>query len=479
MTTYSDIVLDQQFCRRFRICVGAVKDSRGAIWISDQTDLSILSYLSHRTGNATLPTRTSDSELELKINECFGSATSETTGRRPEDRQQNHSDATADSQVVRELNEIIAACIRSGASDIHFEPGETGLLCRARIDGVLTEHRRISPERVLEVISRIKIMSGLDIAEKRRPQDGRIRFSTDSRAVDIRVSVIPTQFGEKAVLRLLDKQNLRLELDGLGFTPSQLQVFRERISIPNGIILVTGPTGSGKTTTLYSVLQHLKSSETNISTVEDPIEYDLEGINQTQVKPEINLTFSAMLRAILRQDPNIIMIGEIRDRETLDIAIQASLTGHLVLSTVHTNSAVATVTRLLDMGAEPYQIASSLKLIVAQRLVRRLCQDCITSDLDDACVAAARRLDIELRADARSSIGCDHCNHTGYRGRVGIYEVLPIDDKLCEAISSGVSEQNILNVARDNQFRTMTEVASDLIDTGVTSSTELLRELSA
>lgn len=479
MTTFSDILLDQQFCRRFRVCVETINGLGGAIWISDQTDLSILSYLSHVTGQATLPTKIIDSELELKINECFGADSSEATNRRAANHQQNHSDATADSRVVRELNEIISSCIQSGASDIHFEPGETGLLCRTRIDGVLTEHRCIPPERVLEVVSRIKIMSGLDIAEKRRPQDGRIRFSTDSRVVDIRVSVIPTQFGEKAVLRILDKQNLRLDLDGLGFTPSQLQIFRERISIPNGIILVTGPTGSGKTTTLYSVLQHLKSSETNISTVEDPIEYDLEGINQTQVKPEINLTFSAMLRAILRQDPNIIMIGEIRDRETLDIAIQASLTGHLVLSTVHTNNAVATVTRLLDMGAEPYQIASSLKLIVAQRLVRRLCPDCITSDVDDTCVAAARRLDIELNAGARSSRGCDRCNHTGHRGRIGIYEVLPIDDTLCEAINSGVSEQNILRAARKNQFCTMIEVASDLINSGVTSSTELLRELSA
>ncbi len=477
MTTSSDLSLDQQFCRRFRVCVGTGNGS--GVWISDRTDLSILNYLNCHIGRATLPTRIPDSELETRISQCFGTATSEATDRRPKDRQQDPSDIAAEGQVVRELNEIISACIQSGASDIHFEPGETGLLCRARIDGVLTEHRRISPERVLEVVSRIKIMSGLDIAEKRRPQDGRIRFSTDSRLVDIRVSVIPTQFGEKAVLRLLDKQSLRLELDGLGFTSSQLHVFRERISIPNGIILVTGPTGSGKTTTLYSVLQHLKSSETNISTVEDPIEYDLEGVNQTQVKPEINLTFSAMLRAILRQDPNIIMIGEIRDRETLDIAIQASLTGHLVLSTVHTNSAVATVTRLLDMGAEPYQIASSLKLIVAQRLVRRLCPDCITSDLDDACVAAARRLDIGLKAEARSSRGCDLCNQTGHRGRIGIYEVLPVDDKLCEAISSRASEQNILSAARENQFRTMTEVASDLINTGVTSSTELLRELSA
>jgi len=342
---------------------------------------------------------------------------------------------------------------------------------------MLLENKRIARERVAETLSRIKIMSGLDIAEKRRPQDGRIRFPVDGRTVDIRVSIIPTDFGEKAVLRLLDKQSLRLDLKELGFSTSQLQLFVERIAQPNGIILVTGPTGSGKTTTLYAVLQHLKSPTVNISTVEDPIEYNLEGINQTQVKPDIHLTFAAMLRAILRQDPNIIMIGEIRDRETLDIAIQASLTGHLVLSTVHTNSAVATVTRLLDMGAEPYLLASSLKLIVAQRLVRKLCPQCLSDRLDDSYHTAARKLGVTLGVGARSAPGCSGCSFTGFRGRTAVYELLPLGSQLGAAINSGASEQEILSIARSNSFQTMVETAASLINSGITSPIEVLREL--
>jgi type II secretory ATPase GspE/PulE/Tfp pilus assembly ATPase PilB-like protein len=361
--------LDQGFCSRFRICPDDTDSAR--IWISERTDLSVLGYVRTALGMRSLPRRVPDDQLELKIAARFGTAGGSLRPSHSPESQNPPQEHASDSLIVKDINTIISECIYSRASDIHFEPCERVLLCRRRVDGILVEHKQIPREFQAEMISRIKIMAGLDIAEKRRPQDGRIRFTIDGRSVDIRVSVIPTEFGEKAVLRLLDKESLRLDLGDLGFTSEQLRLFRDRIAVKNGIILVTGPTGSGKTTTLYATLQHLKSPEVNISTVEDPIEYNLAGINQTQVQPEIGRTFAAMLRAMLRQDPDIIMIGEIRDRETLDIAIRASLTGHLVLSTIHTNSAVATSPRLIDIGAEPYLLASCL-LIVAQRLVRRL-----------------------------------------------------------------------------------------------------------
>jgi len=478
MSRPGETAFDQEFCQRFRVCLTNSNGSGPVVWISDKTDISILSYVSRVSSGRQLPVRISDKELQCKIGDHFGIQEQTVSRLQPDSKITDPTDETkADSIIVREINSIILDCIRMGASDIHFEPGERELLCRRRLDGMLLEHKRITRERIAETLSRIKIMSGLDIAEKRRPQDGRIRFSVDGRTVDIRVSIIPTDFGEKAVLRLLDKQSLRLDLKELGFSSAQLELFVERIAQPNGIILVTGPTGSGKTTTLYAVLQHLKSPTVNISTVEDPIEYNLEGINQTQVKPDINLTFAAMLRAILRQDPNIIMIGEIRDRETLDIAIQASLTGHLVLSTVHTNSAVATVTRLLDMGAEPYLLASSLKLIVAQRLVRKLCPQCLTERLDEAYHAAARKLGITLGREARGSNGCSACGSTGYRGRTAIYELLPVDKEIGNAINNSASEQEVLTIARRNSFQTMAETAASLIDSGISSPIEILREL--
>jgi len=479
MATAIDKVFDQGFCLRFRVCP-ELDGGAGRVWISDKTDLSILGYVGSVLGTSPVSVRTSDTDLGARIAARFNlNADTHTSNQSGDNAEPALEQRAIDSQVVREINNIISDCVRSRASDIHFEPRERLLACRKRVDGLLIEHTQISKAAQPETISRIKIMAGLDIAEKRRPQDGRIRFPIDGRTVDIRVSVIPTDFGEKAVLRLLDKQSLRLDLGELGFTQEQLAIFREGISVSNGIILVTGPTGSGKTTTLYAALQSLKSPEMNISTVEDPIEYNLEGINQTQVQPEIGRTFASMLRAILRQDPDIIMIGEIRDRETLDIAIQASLTGHLVLSTVHTNSAVATITRLLDMGAEPYLLASCLKLIVAQRLVRRLCTHCQTGDLDEAYAAAARKLGMVLGAKAQASSGCERCSRTGYQGRTAIYELLGVDNQLSQAINNGASELEMLGLARQGSFHTMAETSSNLVNTGVTTPMEVLRELSA
>jgi len=477
--------LDREMCKRFGVFIQKNETSTD-LWISDQTDLSAIDYIKHRIKSEITIHRVIPEIITQKL-----SGDSHSNDKTNEQKDQT-PEIVNTNKVVSSINRIIGSCIHEIASDIHFEPNEQDLLCRARIDGILVNRERIDLTDAPEVISRLKIMAGLDIAEKRRPQDGRIRFEYQNRLVDIRVSVIPCDFGEKVVLRLLDKDSLRLDLKSLGFTPRQLDVFKDRISLPNGIILVTGPTGSGKTTTLYAALNYLRSSAVNISTVEDPIEYNLEGINQTQVKPEINLTFSAMLRALLRQDPNIIMVGEIRDRETLDIAIRASLTGHLVLSTLHTNNAVATITRLVDMGAEPTLLASSLKLIVAQRLVRKNCQSCLSSGFTEENQIALQKLEMTIanrigengthesgaHDNGAQSMGCSVCNETGYKGRTAIYEVLPIDDQLKQAITQNLSEQDTIRIAKKSGYETMTDIASGLIEDRITTPLEVLRELS-
>ncbi|MBK7143322.1 MAG: type II/IV secretion system protein [bacterium] len=443
------------------------------ILIDDQTDVALLSFAQFCAGVQVTVESVVDGTLEQLSNSA------------PEDNvsTNDHSSVgrteivVSDSKVVRQVDDLISAAIASKASDIHFEPGEQHLVCRFRIDGMLVQRQIIERALVPEVLSRLKIMAGLDIAERRRPQDGRIRFLFETRQIDIRVSVVPTEFGEKAVLRLLDKAQLRLDLAGLGFGPSQLALFTERTSVANGIVLVTGPTGSGKTTTLYATLTRLKTPQVNISTVEDPIEYHLPGINQTQVKPEIGLTFSAMLRALLRQDPNIIMVGEIRDAETLEIALRASMTGHLVLSTIHTNSAVATIARMLDMGAEPSLLGSALRLIVAQRLVRLNCPHCKRQRANEAELALATRFGYQFHGTEAESIGCDKCNQTGFAGRQALYELLPITDKVRDLIHSKASESTLVEYMRTNELPTLMDAGYELVSQGQTTFGEVVREI--
>ncbi len=393
----------KEFCETFTLFPQITEESL-ELFISEETDLSVLNYL-QSTSNLNIQINLiSKQEVNNKISNFYQTIEPGASNNKLSDKQNSK---ILDNKIVKQINSIISNCIKSRASDIHFEPYEKKMICRARVDGILVNQEVISKDQIPEILSRIKIMSGLDIAEKRRPQDGRIRFQYDNRMIDIRVSFIPTDFGEKAVLRILDKESLKLELSSLGFTQPQLSLFEKKIKSPNGIILVTGPTGSGKTTTLYAALSSLKSEESNISTVEDPIEYNLEGINQTQVKPEIDLTFSSMLRSLLRQDPNILMVGEIRDRETLEIAMRASLTGHLVFSTLHTNNAIATISRLIDMGGERALLASTIKLIVAQRLIRLNCQYCITDGLDDNDLIAAQNMNFQLSHSVKHSTGCN------------------------------------------------------------------------
>ncbi|MEY1661941.1 type II secretion system ATPase GspE [Isoalcanivorax beigongshangi] len=353
-----------------------------------------------------------------------------------------------DAPIIRLINALLQEAIREDASDIHIETFERRLLVRMRVDGVLREV--LSPRRELAplLVSRIKVMARLDIAEKRVPQDGRISLRVGGRDVDVRVSTMPSSNGERVVMRLLDKQAGRLHLAHLGMGELCYREMMEQIHKPHGIILVTGPTGSGKTTTLYASLTELNNATRNILTVEDPVEYQLEGIGQTQVNNKVDMTFARGLRAILRQDPDVVMIGEIRDLETAEIAVQASLTGHLVLSTLHTNTAVGAVTRLQDMGIEPFLLSSSLLAVMAQRLVRVLCSQC----KEGYEPSDSERELMGLAADAPVTVyrpkGCDHCNQLGYRGRTGIYELVVIDDPTREMIHSGASEQALESRAR-------------------------------
>ncbi len=403
----------------------------------------------------------------------------ESSGISSFDRIDKRPDNVADGSTVLTVDDIVSRAIRMGASDIHVEPYEKSMRIRYRLDGVLHEMERISNDRARAVISRLKIMAELDIAEKRRPQDGRIRVNEAGRAIDIRVSTLPTDFGEKVVLRILDKSQLQLDLGKLGFESDDLRAFQRTIRLPFGMVLVTGPTGSGKTTTLYAALQHINDAKVNITTIEDPIEYNLAGINQTQVRSEIGVTFSAALRSILRQDPNIIMVGEIRDSETAEIAIRAALTGHLVFSTLHTNDAPSAVTRLIDMGVEPFLVASSVKMILAQRLLRKLCPKC--KKAYEPSPDEREELDLG-RAGNRSfykSAGCPSCSNVGYKGRVAVYEMLSINNGLGEMIAHNASASDIRRRAQETGMRTLRDAALKKAARSETSLDEVLRETAA
>jgi len=379
-----------------------------------------------------------------------------------------------DAPIIRLLNALLSEAIKEDASDVHIETFEDHVTIRFRVDGILREI--IEPPRILAplIISRIKVMARLDIAEKRLPQDGRITLRIGGRAVDVRVSTMPTNHGERAVLRLLDKQNAKLDLAELGMFTEANDLFVRLIKKPHGIILVTGPTGSGKTTTLYAGLIILNDKKRNILTVEDPIEFDLEGIGQTQVNNKIQMTFAKGLRAILRQDPDVVMVGEIRDLETAQIAIQASLTGHLVLSTLHTNSAIGAITRLDDMGVEPFLLASSLAGVLAQRLIRLLCNEC-----KKPMVATAKECEMLGVAEAASpviyhAIGCPACRQTGYSGRSGVYELIAIDETLTTMIHDRVSEQKMRKYAR-GLYPSLRQDGFRRVLAGQTSLEEILR----
>ncbi|HYY57016.1 MAG TPA: type IV-A pilus assembly ATPase PilB [Pyrinomonadaceae bacterium] len=387
-----------------------------------------------------------------------------------------------DAPVVRLVNVLLVDALRRGASDIHIEPYEKELRIRFRIDGVLYDVMHPPLKMRDALISRIKIMSKLDISEKRLPQDGRIKIKVKvdarSRELDFRVSTLPTLFGEKVVLRLLDKENLMLDMTKLGFEPQSLEKFQRNIARPYGMVLVTGPTGSGKTNTLYSALQSLNTTETNIMTAEDPVEFNLQGVNQVQMKEQIGLNFAAALRSFLRQDPNIILVGEVRDFETAEIAIKAALTGHLVLSTLHTNDAPSTISRLMNMGIEPFLVATSVNLIQAQRLIRRVCKDCKKEHqtVPEALIEVGFPPDEARTLKTYKGRGCQTCNGTGYKGRVGLYEVMEVTDEIRELILIGASALELRKRAIEDGMITLRESGLHKIRAGITTLEEVVRE---
>ena len=383
----------------------------------------------------------------------------------------------AAAPVVKALDHILSYAFEQRASDIHFEPKRELTLVRLRIDGILHDVHLIPKIVYQAVLSRIKLLSGLNLAEKRRPQDGRIKREQASREIELRVSTMPTAFGEKAVLRIFDPDILLKGIDQLGLPTRDLPRFYDFISRPNGVILVTGPTGSGKTTTLYSVLKYLSKPDVNIVTIEDPIEMVFEDFNQVAVRPQIDITFASALRTVLRQDPDIIMVGEIRDVETAENVIQAALTGHLVLSTLHTNDSPSSITRLLDLGVPHFLITSTLIGILAQRLVREICHHCVEEYVPTAEEAGLLRMPLEKLQQYRfkRGKGCLHCRQTGYSGRVGVYEVLPMSDKVRALVTAQAGSPDIFKTAREEGLRTLREAAVEKVFRGITTTTEMAR----
>ncbi len=385
--------------------------------------------------------------------------------------------SSSDQPVIKFVNKVLFDAVKTGASDVHAEPYESVVRFRYRIDGKLIEQMKLPGQLKNPIISRLKIMSQMDIAERRLPQDGRIKAKMDGKEVDMRVSCLPTLFGEKIVIRILDKSNLQLDMRKLGFSESQLSDFKTAIHKPYGMILVTGPTGSGKTTTLYSALSDVNKPDVNISTAEDPVEYNIQGINQVQVNEEIGLTFAQALRSFLRQDPDVIMVGEIRDLETAEIAVKAALTGHLVLSTIHTNNASSTITRLINMKVEPFLVASSLNLIIAQRLIRKLCNECKEAYYPEVNVLKGLGFtEGEIQSKRfYAAKGCSVCNKTGYKGRVAIYEVLNVRDEIKNLIYENANEFEIDKLAIKLGMKTLRQSAKEKFLEGTTSLSEIIQ----
>lgn len=462
---------------------------------NDPTNVFALDTLKFVTGYEIQPVMASKDSIQKALEkyygpteESLGEVVEEVTGDmdiQMEEKEETISDAdlqkaVQDKPIVRLVNSIIMDAIKIRASDIHVEIYEKKFRVRYRIDGVLREVAQFPYGLRHAVISRLKILSKLNISERRVPQDGRIKVQTQGRSIDFRVSVLPCVFGEKVVMRLLDPQNLMLDMTKLGFSERMNKQFNKAIRLPFGMILVTGPTGSGKTTTLYSALSALNTPDINIMTVEDPVEFNIDGLNQVQVHPEIGLTFASALRSFLRQDPNVILVGEIRDGETADIAIKAALTGHLVFSTLHTNDAPSTITRLVDMGIAPFLVASSVKLIVAQRLVRKICKDCREEYMPEPEKLEILGIDMDEIKEKGYRFyrgrGCPTCNNSGYKGRIAVFEVMPITKEIQKLIIEGASAIEIEEMAAKQGMRSLRQEAISRMLEGVTTIDQVITE---
>ena len=457
--------------------------------VADPSNMAILDAIGFKTGYAVELVLASEKEIATAINKFFDQSLEfkDIISELDDELEVVHEEEVDiselergldDAPVVKLVNFILTDAIKRRASDIHVEPYEKEFRVRYRVDGVLYEMMRPPLKMRNAISSRLKILASLDIAERRLPQDGRIKLKIGKgREMDFRVSTLPTIYGEKTVLRLLDKSSLQLDMTKLGFESDQLKYFTEAIHLPYGMVLVTGPTGSGKTTTLYSALSDLNKTSENISTCEDPVEYNFAGINQVHVREEIGLTFASALRSFLRQDPDIIMVGEIRDYETAEIGVKAALTGHLVLSTLHTNDAPSTVTRLLNMGIEPFLVSSSLNLIVAQRLTRRVCANC-SEEIKippKALVDAGMNPDRLKHVQLRKGKGCEECTRTGFRGRVALYEVMPVREEIKDLVLRGGSALDIKREAFRLGMKTLRQAGLTKVEEGMTTLDEVLR----
>lgn len=460
-------------------------DNPGVIRVAmiDPLDMEAIDDINIVTNLQVEPMITTRRSLNMALDKYFGqkevySAVSEYAKEKEaklEESEEMYNEDVNNSPIVQLVKAMIEQAVRQRASDIHIEPMERQVRIRYRIDGALYERMTYSQKLLSAIVARIKIIGGMDISEKRKPQDGRITQVVDRQEYDIRASVLPTVYGEKVVMRLTSKNALTLEKKRLGFDDEELKKFDHILSNPHGILLVTGPTGSGKSTTLYTALSELNKEDVNIITVEDPVEANIDGINQVQVNPKANLTFASALRSILRQDPDIIMIGEIRDGETASIAVQASITGHLVVSTLHTNSAASTVTRLADMGIEPYLIADSVVGIIAQRLVRRLCPEC--KEEYEAPEEEKRLLGFteEQPLKLYKPCGCEKCDGTGYKGRIGVYEIMEVTPGVKKAIARQADADEIKDVALKDGMKTLRMRAGEYVVAGITSISEAVK----
>ena len=482
-------LVSEKMARTYKLLPIRHHDERIRVALADPTFTFLLDTLRLKTGRKMEPCIATEREILEAIEATFnatGTALAEILASAEESRVQRVSesdeggidediDDVNQAPVIKLVDHYISHALHSRASDIHVEPRERDMRVRFRIDGVL--HEVTPPPKRFQnaVISRLKIMSELDISERRRPQDGRFKIRSRDRVVDFRVSSLPTVNGEKIVIRILDKNNLNLDLSALGFALDEMQIFQRAITKPYGMILVTGPTGSGKTTTLYSALSTISSPDKNIVTVEDPVEYRLDEINQVQAKTEIGFSFSEGLRSILRQDPDVIMIGEIRDLETAEIAIKAALTGHLVFSTLHTNDAASTLTRLTDMGIPGYLVTASMNLVVAQRLTRRVCAQCRQPYRPDREMLATLGLPPDPEYTFYNARGCPDCAGTGYRGRVAIYELMEITAGVKRCINQGMTAQDLKEYARQRGMRTLRDAGVRKIAEGITTVEEVLR----
>ncbi len=475
----------ETLARRFRAVPVSKNNSTLMVAMADPANVIAIEEIEKASELKVTPMLDSEDAVEKHIEKVFGgfsglsdlTETVEVEIQSDEDEMPSIEDGEYDAEdqpIVKYVNSVITEAVKNNATDIHIEPLEDGVSLRLRIDGELREFPGPAKKAYAAIASRIKVLANLDIAERRFPQDGKIRVFVAGKKVNIRVSTLPSLFGEKVVMRVLQQSGLSLELEQLGFTERDMDLYREALEAPLGMILVTGPTGSGKTTTLYSGLNYINTPERNITTVEDPVEYQIRRINQVQVNAAINLTFANFLRAVLRQDPDVIMVGEIRDRETAEIAIQAALTGHLVLSTLHTNDAVATLTRLRYMGVDTFLIADAVILVIAQRLVRKICPDCREEAKVSGTALKKLGLDPEKAGTLYQGKGCNRCFDTGYRGRTAVYEMLPVSDELTELIIEGAADVKIRAKARESGMVTLREAAVKKMLEGVTTIEEVL-----